>query len=74
MEMINDLGPAVLDGAKVLIMISMGIYAVFAFVVVRQVDLMTKTLQLGLESTIKVIAYLHFLFAVGLLLISIFIL
>lgn len=72
--MLGDIGPAAWFGVKVLFILSMGIYSIFAFVIIRQVDLMTKTLQLGLESTLKVFAYLHFLLAICLLLISILVL
>lgn len=58
--------------AKILVIVFMILYNLFAVVVVKQVNLMTATLRLGLESTIKVIVYLHFVFAVGLLLIAVF--
>lgn len=69
-----EIGPTVWMGAKIAVVFGFVIYAIFAFVVVRQVSLMTKTLQLGLEPTLKVFAYLHFFFALILLAISIFIL
>lgn len=58
--------------AKILVLIFLAIYCVFAVVVVRQVNIMTHTLRLGLEGVIRIIAYLHFIFAVGLLLIAVF--
>lgn len=60
--------------AKIVVIVFMVIYNIFAVVVVKQVNLMTATLRIGLESTIKVVVYLHFAFAVGLLLIAVFVL
>lgn len=72
----NDLllswGLDLLIFVKILFLIFLAIYCVFAVVVVRQVNIMTATLRLGLESFVRIIAYLHFIFAVGLLLIAVF--
>lgn len=73
-SMLSDLGPAVWLIGKFAVILGLGIYSVFAFVIVRQVTMMTKTLQIGLEPTLKVFAFLHFFLAIGLILISIFIL
>lgn len=43
------------------------IYNIFAFVVVKQVNLMTQTLKVDLEGLIKGIAIAHFIFALGVL-------
>ncbi|MEK7525955.1 MAG: DUF5657 family protein [Patescibacteria group bacterium] len=50
---------------KILFLFAIAIYVVFAIVVVRQVGLMTKTLEVGFEIPIKFIAWLHLLFALG---------
>jgi hypothetical protein len=39
-------------------------YLVFAFVVTRQVKLMTRTLHLGFDAPAKFLAYFHLAFAV----------
>jgi hypothetical protein len=49
---------------KVLTLILLGMYLIFAFVIIRQVKLMTDTLQLGFEGLSKLLSYLHFAFAV----------
>jgi hypothetical protein len=49
---------------KIVALVLMAMYLVFAFVVIRQVKLMTKTLQLGFETVAITLAYLHFAFAV----------
>lgn len=59
---------------KIFIIILLAIYIVFAFVIVRQVQLMTDTLVIGFEKQLKFLAYLHFLFAVAVLVFGILIL
>jgi len=50
--------------AKAFIIFANFIYIVFAIVVVRQVKMMTDTLELGYEFYIKIISYLHLAFAI----------
>lgn len=59
---------------KILIIILLAIYIVFSYVIIRQVQLMTDTLVIGFESQLKFLAFIHFLFAVGVLIFSIIIL
>lgn len=47
------------------------IYNIFAFVVVKQVNLMTETLKVDLEGLIKGIAIAHMIFALGVLIYTI---
>lgn len=49
---------------KIAALILLGMYLVFSWVVVRQVRLMTDTLQLGFEGPVKFLAYIHLIFAV----------
>jgi hypothetical protein len=49
---------------KVLALVLLAMYLVFAFVIVRQVKVMTQTLHLGFDSPAKLLSYLHFGFAV----------
>ena len=60
--------------AKILVCLVLLFYAVFAFVVVRQVNLMTGTVKLSLEWLIKTVALAHFIGAIFILLIAILIL
>lgn len=69
-----EAGPSIWFFAKVIVIIFIVLYNMFAIVVVRQVGLMTRTLALGFESVIKVFAYLHLVFAIGVLLIAVFVL
>jgi hypothetical protein len=59
---------------KIGVIILLSIYLVFAFVMVRQVRIMTETLELGYENSLRMLSYFHFLFAIGVLLYAIFIL
>lgn len=49
---------------KALALVMLGMYLVFAFVITRQVKLMTSTLQLGFEAPARLLSYLHLVFAV----------
>lgn len=47
---------------KILILIALGLYIIFAFVITRQVKVMTATLTLGFESISKILAWVHLFF------------
>lgn len=57
-------GISLLPFIKIAALILLGLYIVFALVVVRQVKVMTDTLQLGFEEPIKILSYVHLIFAV----------
>lgn len=59
---------------KVLIIILLSIYIIFSYVIIRQVQLMTDTLVIGFEKQLKFLAFVHFLFAIGVFIFSIIIL
>lgn len=59
---------------KIVAVILLSMYLVFALVVVRQVKMMTDTLQLGYEGIAKMFSYIHLIFAVLVLLFAIIIL
>ena len=56
------------------ILILLIFYAIFALIIVRQVDLMSKTLITGISAVIKVIALMHAIFAIGLIFLALMIL
>lgn len=58
------IGISILAIGKVFVLIALGIYIVFALVVVRQVKLMTSTVEVGLDFFIKLIAWAHLIFAI----------
>lgn len=49
---------------KIFALLALAIYIVFALVIIRQVKLMTATIQAGFEGFIKLIAWAHLLFAI----------
>lgn len=49
---------------KIAALILLALYLVFALVVVRQTKLMTSTLNLGFETPIRILSYIHLGFAV----------
>lgn len=49
---------------KALALVILGMYLVFAFVITRQVKLMTSTLRLGFDAPAKILSFLHLAFAV----------
>lgn len=54
--------------AKIAILIILVFYAIFALIIVRQVDLMSKTLITKVSPMVKAISIIHAGFAVGLIL------
>ena len=57
--------PFLLDFVKIAILILLFFYAVFALLIVRQVDLMSKTLITPVSALVKAISIIHSGFAVG---------
>lgn len=49
---------------KIMILIALGLYIIFSFVITRQVKIMTDTLVLGFEGMAKLLALLNLVFAV----------
>ncbi|KKU22183.1 MAG: hypothetical protein UX34_C0032G0002 [Candidatus Woesebacteria bacterium GW2011_GWF1_46_13] len=48
----------------IIILVAFFLYIIFSLVVVRQVQLMTETLEVGFEAQLKTISYLHLAFAI----------
>jgi len=59
---------------KVLVLVFISIYIIFALVLIKQVKLMTTTIEIGFESQLKFLSILHFLFSIAVLIFSILIL
>jgi hypothetical protein len=57
---------------KIFFIVGLFVYFVFAAVVVRQIDIMTKSIKLQFELPIKILGLIHLLFALGLLIFTIF--
>ena len=60
--------------AKWIVMFSFLLYVIFAAVVVRQIQLMTNTLEVGFETPIKILGYIHLLGSVLIFILALFIL
>ena len=72
--MIPLLGISIWSVAKVMVLFALILYIVFAFVIIKQAKIMTETLELGLEKTIRTISFAHMLFAVGTFILALIIL
>ena len=59
---------------KIFALIGLGIYIVFALVLVRQVQLMTDTLEVGFEKPIRFLSFVHLLFAVAVFVLALIVL
>ena len=68
------LGFSVWVVAKLLFLLALLIYIIFSLVVVRQVNLMTETLEVGFESPLKIAAVAHLLLAIGVFILSLIVL
>lgn len=51
--------------------ISLLIYIGFSLIVIRQVTLMTDTLEVGFEEPVRILALFHFIFAVATFIVAI---
>ncbi len=56
------------DIVKVMFLIAFGLYVFFAFIAVRQIDIMRRTVITPLSPLIQLIGYIHLFVAIGLLL------
>ena len=56
---------------KIFFIIGLSVYSIFALVVVQQTRIMSKTVGLSFEFPIKILSYIHLLFALGLLIFAI---
>ncbi len=57
-------GVSIWQVAKIFVLVALVIYAIFAWVVVRQVNLMTRVVSGELDLPIKIISWLHFFFSI----------
>ena len=62
--MIPVFGISILGVAKGFILVFIFLYIIFSFVIVRQIQLMTETLEVGFETQLKILSYLHLAFAI----------
>jgi hypothetical protein len=67
-DLIPILGISVWLIVKIFFLVGLGIYLIFALVVLRQVNIMTDTLDVGFELPVKLLAIAHFIMAIGIFL------
>ncbi|MBI5619559.1 hypothetical protein HY950_01235 [Candidatus Gottesmanbacteria bacterium] len=66
--------PAVWLGVKVLVLIGLAVYAVFAGIMVRQEQLMANVLEESFEPVLRLIVIIHLAAAIGVFLLALFLL
>jgi phage shock protein PspC (stress-responsive transcriptional regulator) len=67
--------PAVVQTiVKIMVLVGLGIYTIFAYIIVRQEQLMDKVIDETFEPVLRLLVLLHFLMAIGLVVIAFIIL
>ncbi|PIY65141.1 hypothetical protein COY91_03685 [Candidatus Shapirobacteria bacterium CG_4_10_14_0_8_um_filter_39_15] len=59
---------------KLFVILALLIYLIFAIVIIRQVDLMTKAINFSLDGILKIIAVIHFVGAIVIFLVALIVL
>lgn len=70
MDTIPLIGISIWLIVKIFFLIALVIYLIFALVVIKQVNIMTDTLDLNFEVPVKILALAHFFFALAVLVIA----
>ena len=69
-----SLGVDILLLVKFLFLVGLFLYLAFAVIVIRQVNLMTKTLNGTFDQSLKIVAWLHLIVALGVFLFALIVL
>lgn len=69
-----DVVPTVFLFIKALVVLALCIYAVFAFVMVRQEHLMATVLEEKFEPMLRLLTFIHFALSVGLIFLAVLVL
>ncbi|MBI5620205.1 hypothetical protein HY949_00310 [Candidatus Gottesmanbacteria bacterium] len=69
-----DVSVAVHLAVKACVLVGLGLYSVFAFIMIRQEQLMAAVLEEGFEPILRLLTVLHFAASIGLLILAILIL
>ncbi|MBI4033229.1 MAG: hypothetical protein HY377_01835 [Candidatus Blackburnbacteria bacterium] len=74
--MIGDIGANSLVWllAKILVLVGLGVYLVFAGVVMKQVQLMVGTIEAPFDRFLPALALIHMLFAIGVFILALVVL
>jgi hypothetical protein len=73
-EVLPIIGVSVWLIAKILVLIALAIYGIFAFVVLRQIQLMTDTLEVGFEAPVRMLGISHLIFSLVIFVLALIIL
>ncbi len=69
-----EISMTVLFGLKLFVLVGIGVYAIFALVIVQQTRLMSNVLEDPLEAVLKIIALFHLALSVVLFLLALILL
>lgn len=69
-----DVSLVVSLAAKVLVLVGIGLYGIFAGIMIRQEQLMAAVLEESFEPTLRLLTILHFAAAAGLFILAVMIL
>jgi hypothetical protein len=72
--MIPDFDNIIAIAFKIFTLIGLGVYFIFALIVVKQVSVMSQNIQDLYNGHLKFFSYLHFLFSILIILLAIFLL
>jgi len=73
-EVLPVIGVSVWLIAKICVLIALAIYSIFAFVVLRQIQLMTDTLEVGFEASVRMLGISHLVFSLVIFVLALIIL
>ena len=73
-EVLPVIGVSVWLIAKICVLIALVIYGIFAFVVLRQIQLMTDTLEVGFEAPVRMLGISHLVFSLVIFVLALIIL
>lgn len=71
---LDGLGGDVWGIVKIMFLIGMVVYILFALIVIRQITHMTKTLKVGFEAPLKLLGIIHFIAAIGIFIFALLVL
>lgn len=74
MNLVADIEFSALILIQIAMILFLIFYLIFAAIVIKQVKVMTETLQIGFENPIKALAFFHFVFAFIVLFLAIIVL
>lgn len=73
-DIIPILNIPIWDIVRIMFLLAIGLYILFSIVIVRQVQLMTDTLELGFETPVRILAIFHLAVALGVFVLALVIL